>query len=57
MRFEDCRPFIRYARELTLTAESAYSRSIPYDARLFYARAGAGEILVDGRACPMRCFG
>ncbi len=53
MRFEECRPFIRYARDLTLTAESVYMRSIPYDARLFYARRGAGEILVDGRAYPM----
>lgn len=54
MRFEDCRPFIRYARELTVSQESAWGTSVPYDARLFYARSGEGEILVGGRPYPMR---
>lgn len=54
MLFEECHPFVRYARELTLTEESVYVRSIPYDARLFYVLAGEGEIRVDGRAYPMR---
>ena len=54
MRFEDCRPFIRYAREQTVSQESAWGTSVPYDARLFYARSGEGEILVGGRPYPMR---
>lgn len=54
MRFEECHPFIRYARDLTMTADSAYGVSVPYDARLFYARSGEGEILVGGRTYTMR---
>lgn len=54
MLFEDCRPNVRYARELVLTPDALYGSSIPYDARLFYVRSGVGEILVEGRTYDMQ---
>ena len=54
MRFEECHPFIRFARDLTVAADSSYGTSVPYDARLFYTRSGEGEILVEGRSYEMR---
>lgn len=54
MLFEESRPNVRYARELVLTPDTQYGASIPYDARLFYARSGVGEILVDGRTYDMQ---
>ena len=53
MLFEESRPFIRYARELSLGENSSYGMSVPYDARFFYVRAGEGEIFTGGRTYSM----
>ena len=46
MRIEDIRPFVRFARYLTLDEKSSYPTWIPLDARLFYTVSGNGEISV-----------
>ena len=55
MRLSNIRPYVRYARTLTLGRTSSYpAHSIPYDARLFYAFQGSGIIIVGGHQIKMK---
>ncbi len=49
MVLAELHPFVRYVRRLT---GATFPRSVPYDARLFYATAH-GSIAVEGAAYPM----
>ena len=53
MLFSDIRPFVRYARRMSVTCDMRYPVFYPYDARLFYTRSGEGEITVDGVTLKM----
>lgn len=53
MKFEDCRPYIRFVRELTIGRDSTYSPWVPYDARFFYTKEGAGEIICGDKSYRM----
>ncbi len=46
MLFSEINPFVRYARNLTVNAQSVFSTVIPLDARLFFAAHGQGKIIV-----------
>jgi AraC-like DNA-binding protein len=48
MLISEIRPFVRYARTMTVTSDMRYPTFYPYDARLFYVKSGQGEIQVDG---------
>lgn len=48
MLFSEIRPFIRFARQHTLTKDSKTFVKIPYDARFFYVKNGSGYIEADG---------
>lgn len=55
MTVSEIRPFVRYARALTLDENSSFPAvSIPYDARLFYVTQGEGIIAVDGKRIKMK---
>ena len=45
MKFSDIRPFVRYARYMTLAKEEGYRPSRAGDARLFFCISGEGEIM------------
>lgn len=47
MLFSEIRPFVRFARQLTLTKDSKTFVKIPYDARFFYVKDGSGYIEAD----------
>ncbi len=50
MRFSDIRPFVRYARYLTVSDRAEFSdRMIPCDARLFFVMEGVGKMEINGR--------
>lgn len=44
MRFEDIRPFVRYARYKVFTHADTLLKAIAYDARIFFAVSGDGAI-------------
>lgn len=54
MRFSQIRPYVRYARTLTLKKTTNYPVSIPYDARLFYVQQGEGLINVSDHQFKMK---
>lgn len=54
MLFSEIRPFVRYARTMTVTSDMRYPVFYPYDARLFYVKSGSGEIAVDGVTLKMQ---
>lgn len=47
--FSDIDPFVRYARNLTVGAQSEFSEVVPPDSRLFFTVRGQGRICVRGR--------
>ena len=49
MLFCDIKPFIRFARYMTLNGSSSFLPRVPCDARFFYTVGGKGEITVDGK--------
>ena len=51
---ENIHPFIRFARFLRLDEKSRYEETIPYDHRLFYCYAGAGQIIADGNVWTLK---
>jgi len=53
MLFSDIRPYVRYARKMTVTADMRYPVFYPYDARLFFVKSGEGEIAADGVTLSM----
>ena len=55
MKISDIRPFVRYARAISIDKKSNFpSSSIPYDARLFYTSQGEGVISVGARQIKMK---
>ena len=54
MLFSEIRPFVRYARYMTLSEREGYPSMVPCDARLFYATDGEGVISVGGSDFKMR---
>ena len=55
MQLSNIRPYVRYARTLTIGRTSPYpAHSIPYDARLFYVAQGSGTIAVGGHLIKMK---
>ena len=48
MRFADIKPFVRYARYISVSPNDSFHEKIPYDSRLFYTAHGEGVIKVDG---------
>jgi AraC-like DNA-binding protein len=53
MIFSEIRPFVRYARYMTLSRGEGYSSMINCDGRLFYAVDGQSEIMADGHSYRM----
>ncbi len=54
MSFDAIKPYLRFVRYVTLHGGTVYDPSTPYDARLFYALEGEGEIEAGGVLYPMR---
>ena len=54
MLFNDIKPFVRYARYLTLDSYSSYPLRIPYDSRLFFTQSGCGVITVGNKKYIMK---
>lgn len=54
MKFSEIKPYVRFARVLTLTETSGFSTYVAYDARLFYVLNGEGIIAVGGRQIKMK---
>ncbi|MBE6600471.1 MAG: helix-turn-helix transcriptional regulator [Ruminococcaceae bacterium] len=54
MKFSDIRPFVRYARYMTLAKEEGYRPSWAGDARLFFCISGEGEIAAAGDNFKMK---
>ena len=52
--FDSIKPYLRFVRYLTLTSDSVYYPSTPYDARLFYTTDGESVIEADGKPYTMR---
>ncbi len=53
VNFSQIRPFVRYARYMTLSKNESYIPMIACDARLFYALDGEGKICVGGEEYRM----
>lgn len=51
--FSDIKPYVRYARYMTLDSSAVFPSVIPCDARLFYVTEGVGAISVQGKAYTM----
>ena len=51
--FSQIRPFVRFARYLSLTFSSEYACTLPYDARIFYTERGFGRIKVGDTVYEM----
>ena len=49
MLISDIKPFVRYARYLSLTENTGYPEYFPCDARLFYVYEGEGKIQTCGK--------
>ncbi len=47
MKFEEIKPYVRYARFLKTIQEREYPKSIPCDCRLFFVDDGVGEIEIE----------
>lgn len=54
MKFSEIKPYVRFARVLTLNKMSGFSTYVAYDARLFYVLNGEGIIAVGGRQIKMK---
>ena len=54
MNFSEIRPFVRYARYMTLSKNEGYVPMCPCDARLFFALDGEGVIESDGTEYTMK---
>ncbi len=54
MKFSEIKPYVRFARVLTLNKMSVFSTYVAYDARLFYVLNGEGIIAVGGRQIKMK---
>lgn len=53
MLFSDIKPFIRYARYMTVDRRSSVFESVAYDVRLFYTVEGRGSIIANGTTYHM----
>ncbi len=53
MKLSDIRPFVRYARYITLSNGESYPTSVAGDARLFFTLDGEGEIIAGGEKYNM----
>ena len=53
MRFEDIRPYVRYARYKVFSRSDAVVEAVAYDARVFFAVSGDGTVFVDGAEYKM----
>lgn len=53
MLFQNIKPYVRFARYLTVYNNSDYPSFTPYDARLFYVIEGSAKILADGKSYIM----
>ena len=53
MKFAEIRPFVRYARYMSLSRGESYAPMVNCDARLFYVTDGQSEVEVDGRCYEM----
>lgn len=51
--FSDIKPYVRYARYMTLDSGAFFPSVIPNDARFFYVIEGVGLILVQGKTYAM----
>lgn len=54
MKFSQIRPFVRYARYMTLSKNEGYAPMRPCDARLFFTLDGEGVIEADGSEYTMK---
>ncbi|MBQ8409007.1 MAG: helix-turn-helix domain-containing protein [Clostridia bacterium] len=50
----DIKPYVRYARYMTLDENADLPAVIPYDARLFYTFSGSGSIGIAGKTYEMK---
>ena len=53
MNFSEIRPFVRYARYMSLSHGDGYPPFVNCDARLFYTVDGQSEIEVNGKSHKM----
>ena len=54
MELSNIKPFVRFARLMSLNSNSVFSEVSPVDARLFYTHNGEGKIKVDDKIFTMR---
>jgi len=51
--FSDIKPYVRYARYMSLESDAVYPTVIPRDARFFYVLEGVGSIITQGKTYNM----
>ncbi len=53
MEFSEIHPYVRFSRTLTLKPDTVFPTFVPYDARVFYAFSGTGEIVCENKTVTL----
>ena len=54
IEFNNIKPYVRFVHKITLTKNSKFEHSYPYDARIFYTVDGNGTIIANGKKRHMK---